>query len=542
MEINKAIFYLQQAQKYSLDLETVGNIELAIKYWYLYSTLEPKISHKSKKAKQVIANYCLTINNNVNNKESSDKLKFIRAVVNHSRYNKLDDNFSPAYQEIARFVLNLNDLLLATGICCFLLQYQPQNWYFHLLFAKILTKKNNWQTASHHYQQAINLCQYQKYIITEILLYSQELTAKISDPDIYYNFAQALREKGLYLQAIEHLQQALKIDPTRKFLYIALQYIPIPEEEVDKLIELYLNILQKNKKFSLAWSNLGQILTQKGAIDAAIVCYRQSAYYQAIYSQPHLDKLNWQGRKEKAPDFIIIGATKCGTTSLFNYLNNCSQILLPNKKELNFFNCFFYLGIEWYLPQFASITDEDEFLTGEASPNYFHTPESMWRIKKVFPKIKLIVLLRNPVERTISSYYQQRRSGIAQKPLELLISQEMEYLKKLTSTQVANISDSNAYNILGSLYVYKIQKWIECFSREQILIIKSEDFYNNTSHSMSQVFNFIGIPDCPLEHYPVGNSGSYPPINSKIRNILADYFALYNRKLEEFLGIKFNWD
>jgi Sulfotransferase domain len=99
---------------------------------------------------------------------------------------------------------------------------------------------------------------------------------------------------------------------------------------------------------------------------------------------------------------IILGGAKCGTTSLYFYLIQHPKILPSIKKELFFFNKF-HKTTEWYRKQFPEIIGEEE-ITGEGTPIYFVHPQVARRIFDYNPKIKLIVLLRNPVDRAYSQY------------------------------------------------------------------------------------------------------------------------------------------
>jgi hypothetical protein len=80
------------------------------------------------------------------------------------------------------------------------------------------------------------------------------------------------------------------------------------------------------------------------------------------------------------------------------------------------------------------------------------------------------------------------------------------------------------------------------FPREQFLILRSEDFYANPAATLTQVFEFLGVPDYTLPEYPNYNSGSYNPISDDLRQTLAEFFRSHNQKLEEYLGLKFDWD
>src|SRR5437867_3110523 len=93
------------------------------------------------------------------------------------------------------------------------------------------------------------------------------------------------------------------------------------------------------------------------------------------------------------PDFMILGVTKCGTTSLYNYMIQHPHILGANKKEVHFFDVNFDQGIEWYKQQFPQKTNTG-ILTGEASPGYFWKQNCAQRIHKHCPETKFIVIFR----------------------------------------------------------------------------------------------------------------------------------------------------
>ncbi|MEL6580532.1 MAG: sulfotransferase domain-containing protein, partial [Cyanobacteria bacterium J06621_12] len=199
-------------------------------------------------------------------------------------------------------------------------------------------------------------------------------------------------------------------------------------------------------------------------------------------------------------------------------------------------------GIDWYLAHFPSITDRPDFLTGEATPNYLRFPQIPQRIKDTFPQTKIIFLLRNPVDRAISWHYHKLNSGLTQLDLATAISTEIERLATVTEAEIINTGFHNPDNIISSLYLYKIKPWIEVLGREQFLILKSEDFYRDPAQEMEQVFKFLDLPSCALTNYPKVNAGSYQSTEVNIRKTLQEYFAPYNQRLEEYLGMEFNWN
>ena len=103
------------------------------------------------------------------------------------------------------------------------------------------------------------------------------------------------------------------------------------------------------------------------------------------------------------PDFIIIGAQMCGTTSLYDYLAKHPNVLLSYVKEIHFFDHSYNKGLLWYRSFFPLRIIKGKRMTGEASPYYIFHSHSAKRIAKTLPSVKLIVMLRNPVDRSIFS-------------------------------------------------------------------------------------------------------------------------------------------
>lgn len=358
----------------------------------------------------------------------------------------------------------------------------------------------------------------------------------------YYELGKLLRARGRFPQAIAVYIKCLQLDPFFRPTYIDLQYTPISKKLYPKLIKVYRQIVTAQPKITLAWGNLGDALTQQDKIEEATECYRKGSYQRAIQGNPDLVKLDWQSEKKLGPDFIIAGASKSGTSSIYHYLSRHPQILLSHKKEIDFYWQHYRRGVKWYLAHFPSITDRADFLTGEATPNYLRFPQIAQRIKDTFPQTKIILLLRNPVDRAISWHYHKLNSGLTKLDLETAIATEIERLATVTEAEIIKTGYYNPDNIISSLYFYKIKAWIEVLGREQFLILKSEDFYLNPQQNMEEVFKFLDVPSYPLEEYPKVNAGSYESTEIEIRNTLAAYFAPHNQRLEDYLGMKFNWE
>ncbi|PSF39487.1 sulfotransferase [Aphanothece hegewaldii CCALA 016] len=359
----------------------------------------------------------------------------------------------------------------------------------------------------------------------------------------YLNLGKLMRKSSYFQKAIICFQKAIEKNPYSRSAYTAIQYTRIAPEQLDSLIQFYQKMLQSHENNPVLWGNLGDALTQKGELKEAMICYRKSNKKNLRSSHPELSQQDNKLKKECPPDFVIIGAAKCGTTSLYKYIGLHPQVLLPHKKEIDFFNKNYSFGIDWYLSHFPGISDYKDFYTGEASPNYLESFETPLRISQCFPQIKLIVLLRNPVERTISWYFHMINRGAKKRDLESIINSAIEQISNCSEFQLHS-PNTNQFprHIGGSLYVFHLQHWLSFFDQSQLLILKSEDLYSKPQEIMDEVFNFLGLANYENSRYPICNVGSYKPIAQEVIKSLEDFFQPYNQQLENYLNRKFDWD
>ena len=180
------------------------------------------------------------------------------------------------------------------------------------------------------------------------------------------------------------------------------------------------------------------------------------------------------------PNLLIIGAMKCGTTSLHHYLNLHPEISMTEEKELDFFvkEINYHLGIDWYKSQFSHM---NSVIRGESSPSYTKYPKFMGvpqRIRKHLPDVKLIYVVRNPIQRIISHYYHNLSKGREPRSLNNALSKFKD----------------NSY-ILYSKYYMQIRIYIKHFGIDNILILDSEDLHTNRLESLQRIFRFLEVDE-----------------------------------------------
>jgi len=240
------------------------------------------------------------------------------------------------------------------------------------------------------------------------------------------------------------------------------------------------------------------------------------------------------------PDFILIGETKCGTTSLYNYMIEHPQVLDTYgngegydkeyaTKELRFFDKFYSRGIDWYYSKFPE--KEEGQVTGEATPMYMYRTLIAQRIKEHLPNIKLIVLLRNPVDRLISNYQHNFKWVPGWK--EAYPSLQDYFM---------GCMDKDYYQIDKSIYYYSLLRWFDHFYQEQFHIIKSEDLYQQPKAVYQSLTKFLSIDESfQPASFPVYRANEYDLISSDLRQTLEDFYRPYNEKLESLLNRKMDW-
>jgi hypothetical protein len=244
------------------------------------------------------------------------------------------------------------------------------------------------------------------------------------------------------------------------------------------------------------------------------------------------------------PDFIIIGAQKSATTAFYSLLTKHPNVEPAAMKELHFFDRpdRFDDGVEWYrrcfpLPQYKN---GRRSITGEKTPYYLFHPHVPKRMAEVVPFVRLIVLLRNPVDRAYSHYHHHisiiEKGRWSEETLNLRVSGR----KEPRTFEEAIVQQNSTYLPRG-IYVDQLLRWSEYFSKEQTLVLKSENFFEHTTETMRLVQDFLDLPYQQLDLPPRKTDHRYEPMDPATRRRLEAYFEPHNQRLYEYLGVDFGW-
>ena len=246
------------------------------------------------------------------------------------------------------------------------------------------------------------------------------------------------------------------------------------------------------------------------------------------------------------PDFLVLGAQKAGTTALYAYLRRHPQITGPSWKEVSFFDRHWARGESWYRGNFPNLARTRGKLVGEASPSYVFHPLAPGRVRQLVPEARLVVLVRNPVDRALSHYNHEVALGREQLSFEEALDAEEE---RLLGEEERLADDpryfsrewwSHTYKARGR-YAEQLERWLAVFPREQLLVLPSDDLGGDPAAAHGRVLEFLGAPPQRLDSYPRVYEREYEPMKPETRERLAAEFEEPNRRLYELLGRDLGW-
>ncbi len=378
-----------------------------------------------------------------------------------------------------------------------------------------------------------------------VLYHRTKTTLNVDKHQSCYHLGTMALEGGDWPAAARYFQQAAALDPkyfrAAYLLGLVLSKLQRWSEAVEALEKAVALRPADYASLELLAQALIKTLSVGNEIQIDDVIARQTSLVNKMIGATHPHYGESTAVLPGYPNFLIIGQQKCGTTSLYSYLIRHPHILPALKKEIHFWNENAELGTDWYASHFPAIPPGSAYITGEASATYFDNGHVAKQIAEMLPHIKIIVLLRNPVDRTISHYHMRfRDKNEVASMQEAVFSGILDGDVDLRDTSQGCGLD-NRY-LAGSRYVELLRQWMAVIPREQCLVLQSEELFINPMGVVNRTFDFLGVAPHELSSYRKSNSGSYVPIPDQERQMLCDYFHPYNQQLEDYLEMKFDWD
>jgi hypothetical protein len=177
----------------------------------------------------------------------------------------------------------------------------------------------------------------------------------------------------------------------------------------------------------------------------------------------------------RLPDLIVAGTRKCGTTWLHHQLAAHPSIFLPpSTKETFFFDRYWHRGVQWYADYFVNCPSGA--VCAEISPAYFNRPQVPERMYQTLPQVKLVFMLRDPVQRAKSLYTHLRAKGDTHSSFEKALVEFPDMIDE-------------------GLYFKQIRRFEEVFGRKSYHVLVLEDLMKDAESSLRELYRFVGLPD-----------------------------------------------
>jgi hypothetical protein len=258
------------------------------------------------------------------------------------------------------------------------------------------------------------------------------------------------------------------------------------------------------------------------------------------------------------PDFLVIGTKRGGTTSLWRYLIQHPLVprLFPawNTKTSHYFEENWGRGEAWYRSHFPTARQRAALerrhgappKVGEAAPLYMFHPLVPGRVADLMPRARMIVLLRDPVERAYSHWKERRTEG--KEPLDFAAALAAEESRTAGERErlaadpgyFSEPFDWYSYRARGR-YLEHLEPWLGAFDRDQLFFVASETLYREPAATYARILDFIGLPAHELPAYDVFNDRPSKGMDDAVRAELSDYFRPHNAALSARLGMTFDW-
>ena len=251
------------------------------------------------------------------------------------------------------------------------------------------------------------------------------------------------------------------------------------------------------------------------------------------------------------PDFLVIGNSFCGKTLLYNYMTQHPLVMQNLREETAYWGWHFSKGENWYRSNFPTIFHKKILeITHKKNAHVGETvnipvEERPKQIHQILSDPKIIVILRNPVDRAYVRYLADMRAGVETRSFEESLEKpkpKTGILKKMKMNKIEGINDNDSIYITGSIYYNDLKRWGEFFSLDQMLFLDSEKLIQEPLQTVNKALNFLGLESLnSIKKIGRNLEAKEEEIKLETKNALQKIFEPHNKKLFELIGKKYDW-
>ncbi|HEX5067194.1 MAG TPA: sulfotransferase domain-containing protein [Myxococcota bacterium] len=237
------------------------------------------------------------------------------------------------------------------------------------------------------------------------------------------------------------------------------------------------------------------------------------------------------------PQFLVIGAQKSGTTSLYRYLGRHPEMVRARHKELHYFDREFARGPRWYETQLAPPWRVlarrlvgRRTLCGEATPAYLTDPAVPARVRALLPDVRLVALLRDPSRRAVSHYHHRVRNEGESGGAAAVLDAELARVEREGDAHLSPFG-----YLARGYYARQLERWLAHFPRESFLLLPAEPFFRDPAPTVRRVADFVGLapldPATYVGAFNVRHAGRYESPPAELLARLDAHYAPHNEQL-----------
>jgi len=255
------------------------------------------------------------------------------------------------------------------------------------------------------------------------------------------------------------------------------------------------------------------------------------------------------------PGVLIVGAQRCGTTSMYRTLSQHPAVLKAVlHKGVHYFDMNYDRGLSWYRAHFPLQTTGrragrlagSPALTLESSPYYMFHPCAGERIARDLPEVRLLVLVRDPVERAYSAHAHELARGFETEPFARALELEPERLRgeaERIARDPGYLSHSHQHHayLARGRYAEQLDQLERLFGAERVHVVDSGDFFTKPEPVYDAVLDFLGLSNPGYPSFDRHNARPRSPMPTDLRSHLTDYFEPFDRQLNRWLGQDPSW-